>query len=152
MPRIHRLKHVDHFASPYFPDDDPIGSHPQAVANQGALGDFPRTFHTGRTRLETDHMGLLKAQFCGILDGHQTLIVRDETGQYIEQGCFSAPGPTRDQDIQAGLDHGSDQHGHFRGHATVIHQIVHTEGNRRKTTDGQGRPIQRQGGDDGIDP
>jgi len=73
VPRVHRLQHVERLAAPAFPDDDPVGAHPERVDEQLSDGDLPLALSTRRPGLEPDHIAVLELEARGVLDGDDPL-------------------------------------------------------------------------------
>ena len=77
MAGVHRLEHVEGFGAANLADDDPIGTHPQSVANEFALIDRTGTFDIGWSRFELDDMRLLQPQFDRIFDSDNAFAIVD---------------------------------------------------------------------------
>ena len=60
MPRIHRLEHVERFATPHFAHDDAIRTHPQRVDDQIAGSNAAQPFDIRRPRLHAHDVILVE--------------------------------------------------------------------------------------------
>src|SRR6266567_1218793 len=60
MAGVHGLQQVERLGSADFADDDALGSHTQAVADQFAHGDLAFAFDVRRTSFQSHHMRLLQ--------------------------------------------------------------------------------------------
>ena len=55
---VHRLEHVERLGTANLSDDDPVGPHPECVANEIANAHLALAFHVRRARLERDDVPL----------------------------------------------------------------------------------------------
>src|ERR1700728_3914362 len=84
VARVHGLEHVESFLAADFADDDPIGTHAQAVDHQLPREDCSLALCVGRTTFEAHHMPLLQLQLRRVFDGDDSLFCRDVSGKHIE--------------------------------------------------------------------
>jgi hypothetical protein len=56
---VHRLEHIQNFASVTFSNNDPVRAHTQGIPHQVTDGYLAFTFKIGRLRLKTDIVFLL---------------------------------------------------------------------------------------------
>ena len=61
MARVHGLEHVDRLGATTLADDDAVGAHTQAVADEVADRDLALALDVRRARLERDHVLLARA-------------------------------------------------------------------------------------------
>ena len=71
---VHGLQQVEGFRSAHLADDDPLGTHTQAVLDEVAHGDLALALEIGRAGFEAHDMRLLQLQFGGVLAGDDALI------------------------------------------------------------------------------
>ena len=148
----HRLEHVEGLARSTLPDDDPVGSHVQPVAQQVADGDLALALEVRRAGLELDDMRLVELQFGGILDGDDPLVLGDERRQDVERRGLPGTGAAGDEDIEACLDAGAQEVEHLGRGRPEPDEVVDGDRLRRELPHGDDRPDQRQGLDDRVDP
>src|SRR5262245_2429083 len=79
VARGHRLQHVEGFLAPNLADDDAIGPHSERVLYEFALTDLATPLDARRPGFEPADVRLLELQLGCVLDGDQTLLVRDRT-------------------------------------------------------------------------
>ena len=75
---VHRLQQVEGLRSAHFADDDPLGTHTQAVLDEIAHGDLALALEVGRAGFEAHHVRLLQLQFGRVLAGDDALVLVDE--------------------------------------------------------------------------
>jgi hypothetical protein len=68
VPGIHGLQHVKSFLATHFPDDDPVGAHPQAVDYELSRLNPSLAVRIGGTTFQPDNVSLLQLQFCRVFD------------------------------------------------------------------------------------
>ena len=104
MACVHRLKHVECLAASAFANDDPVRTHSKAVLDE--IADRHRTlaFHVRGACLQPYDVRLDELEFCGVLDGHDSLGFGDEGRKKVQKGGLSGAGSTGDDDILAELD------------------------------------------------
>ena len=90
---IHGLEHVQRLGATDFTDDDSIGSHPEAVANQFALAILAMAFGVGRPGFHAHNVRMIQDEFGGILHRDDSFITGNGFGKCIEQRRFPAPAP-----------------------------------------------------------
>src|SRR3989304_1415806 len=93
VPRVHRLEHVERLAAADLADDDPVRPHPESVAYEVTHRDLAAALDVRRTRLEPDHMRLADAQFRGILDRDNALVLGHEGREHAEGRGLAGTGP-----------------------------------------------------------
>ncbi len=147
----HRLEHVEGLARTTLADDDPVGSHVQAVAQQVADGDLAHALEVRRAGLELDDVRLVELQLGGILDRDDPLVLGDERRQHVEGRRLARSGPAGDEDVEPRLDAGPQELEHLGRRRPEADQVVDRDRLRRELPDGDDRPDQRQRLDDRVD-
>ena len=100
MTGVHRLQHVQRLAAATLTDDDSLGPHSQRGLDQIANRDLAGAGGVRVTGLEADKVvDMLDLQLGGVLDGDDTLIMRDVVGQRVEEGRLTGAGTAADKDI-----------------------------------------------------
>src|SRR5438105_12133266 len=97
MPGVHRLEHVERFATATLADDDSIGSHTKCVLDEVALNDLALALDVRGTCLEAHPVLVLDLQLGWVLDSHDLLVARDVAGQQVQQRRLACAGTTRDK-------------------------------------------------------
>ena len=95
---VERGQEVDHLGAADLADDQPVGSHPQRLADQRAQLDRARALDVGRPALEPDDVRVVGTQLGGVLDEDQPLGRVDQREQRREQGGLAAAGAAGDQE------------------------------------------------------
>ncbi len=148
---VHRLEHVEGFAATALADNNPVGPHPQGVANQVANRVLARALHVGQFRFQADHVLLMQPQFLGILDRNNPLLVGNEAAQHVQQRSLTSAGTAADQNV-AVVDHGRPQESRRRlGDTAQLEQVVHRHPLDGELADGKARPPGGQGRNDRVD-
>src|SRR6188474_3637364 len=99
MTSVHRLQEVECLWSADFADDDPFGTHSQAVAHQVTHGDLALTFEIRRARFQPYHVRLLQLQFRRVLARDDAFVVVDELRKAVKQSGLAGAGAARDQGV-----------------------------------------------------
>ena len=75
MPCVERLKHIDRFLAPDFPDNDPVRAHPQTGPDQVPDAHGVAAFIIGRAGFQPDQiLDALDLKLAIVLDGDNTLL------------------------------------------------------------------------------
>ena len=150
---VHRLQHVQRLGAAHLADDDAVGAHAQGVAHQLANSDLALAFHVGRPGFLAQRVGmdLVELQFGRVFDGDRPLSAGDKATHHIQRRRLARTGAARDEDVQPGDDAGPQKVGHLFGQRTKADQVFHVQRDFAEAADGDGRPVERQGGDDGVD-
>ena len=98
---VERGQQVERLGAADLADHDPVGPHPQRVAQQVANRHLPPALDAGRPALQPDHVRLLQAQLGRVLDRHHPLAGGDEAGERVEQRRLARAGAAADQDAAA---------------------------------------------------
>ncbi len=146
----HGLEHVEGLAAADLADDDPVGAHPQGVADEVADGDVALALDVGGAGFQAYHVGLLELEFGGVLDGDDALVAGDEAGEGVEQGGLPAAGAAGDDDVEAGPDEGGEQHQQVFVEGAELDQLGEGVG-AREAADGEGGAGQGERRDDDVD-
>ena len=84
MAGIHTLQKIDRFFSPHFPDDDPVGPHPQGCPCQRPDGDLVFSLQILSSGFQPHQIGNPPdLQFCIVFNGYDPLVLGDIIGQSI---------------------------------------------------------------------
>ncbi len=111
----------------------------------------PMPFDVGRASLQTDDVFLCELQFGGVLDGDETLVLRNVLREDIQESRLAGARAAGDQDADAGA-HGRRKHfHHFRGDALQLDQLVGCERAGAEAADRERGPVERQRRNDGVD-
>ena len=97
---VHRLQQVESFRAADLADDDPLGTHTQAVLDEIAHGDLAFAFEVGRPRLETHHVRLLQLKFGRVFAGDDALVVVDEPVRQLSSVVLPEPVPPEIRTLQ----------------------------------------------------
>src|SRR5665811_2137419 len=100
MASVHGLEHVERLAAAHLAYHDAIRTHPKRVANQVADRDLALAFDVGWSCFETNEVPLVQLQLDRVLDGHDSLVLGDETRHDIEQGGLACASSAADQDVE----------------------------------------------------
>jgi hypothetical protein len=123
MAGVHGLQEVECLGAAHLADDDALGAHAQAVADQLAHGHLALSLQIGRAGLQPDHMGLLQLQFGGVLAGDDALVVADIEGHAVEQRGLARARAPGDQHIAARLADDLQDGGAFPRDRPVAHEL-----------------------------
>ena len=99
MTSIHRLQHVECFATTALTNDNSLGAHTEGVHHQITNGNFTSPFNIWRAGFKRNHMLLTQLQFSSIFYCYDTFIIRDETGKHIQKCGFARTSTARDNNI-----------------------------------------------------
>ena len=114
MAGVHGLQHVEGLGAADLTDQDPVGPHPQRVADQLPDGQLALALHVGRAVLERDHVRVLDLKLGGVLDRHHALVLRDVGGHHVERGGLAGAGAPGDEDVHPAQHAGPQEVGHRR--------------------------------------
>ena len=89
---VHRLEHVQGGGVTDLADDDPVGAHPKAVAEELPDRKLSPPLDIGRTELHRHQVGVPHLELGGVLDGDHPLLVRDHRPEHIEGGGLARAG------------------------------------------------------------
>jgi hypothetical protein len=95
---------VQRLDAPHLADHDPVGPHPQGIAQQVADRHLAPALDSRRPALEANDVGLLQPQLGRVLDRHHPLLRRDEAGEGVQQRRLARAGATADEDAAAVRD------------------------------------------------
>ena len=126
MSGVEGLQQVGGFAAAHFADDDVIGAVPQGVAHEVADRDRPAAA-TPRASNRTQ-FGRVDAQFQGVLDGDDPLVVGDEGNERVQQRRLPAPRAAAHEDIPAGVQHPRGLVTDVRGQRALCDQLRRRKG------------------------
>ena len=115
VARVHRLEHVEGFATTHFADHDSVRSHAKGVYDQVSDADDPASLCVGRPRLQADHVALPGPQLSGVLHRDDAFGSWNEAGEHVEHGGLSRSTSARDHDVHPGMDTGLEELDHCRG-------------------------------------
>src|ERR1700722_5381897 len=151
MTGRHRLQHIEHLAAADLANDNAVRPHTQGILHQVALTDFALAFNVRRPRFEPDHVRLLKTQFCGVFDRHDSLVGWDKQRQAVEHGRFAGAGAAANQDIEARANDGAQELDYFGYDGLLLDQVVDVEALAAESANRERRSIERQRWNDGVD-
>ncbi len=103
MTRVHRLQHVEGFTAPYFPQDDPVRPHAQAIDDQIALRHPTHAFEVGGPCFELADVRLLKLEFDGVLHGNDALARVDLVAERVQHRGLAAPRSAGNQNVASAV-------------------------------------------------
>jgi hypothetical protein len=124
MTRVHGLEHVERLAAANLADDDPIGAHPERVADQVANRHFSFALDVRGPCLERDDVRLDQKQLGRVLDGDQPLVIRDGRRQDAEHRRLSRPRAAGHDDVGSASNATREEPEHPRSHASSGHQVI----------------------------
>ena len=82
---VEGAEQVDDFWAADLADDQAVGAHPEGLADQVAQADLAGALDVRGSCLEADDVGMVGAQFAGVLDQDQSLGRVDQRQQRVEQ-------------------------------------------------------------------
>src|SRR5690606_39721562 len=62
LARVEGVQQGDDFGAAHFADDEPVGAHPQCLADEFVEFHSAAPFDVGWTRLQSDHVGVVGAE------------------------------------------------------------------------------------------
>ena len=148
---VHGLEHVERFFAADLADDNAIGTHTEGVDHELPLADGALAFDVRRPRLEPHHVPLPQHQLGGVLDGHDSLVARDEARQDVEQRRLAGAGSARHDDVEPRGDGAAQEVEHRLRQRFAVDQVVGAEAIRAKTPDRHRGAVERQRGNDRVD-
>ena len=83
---VHRLQHVEGLSAADLTDQDAVGAHPEAVAEELPDGQLAPPLNVGGAVLESDDVRVVDLQLGRVLDRDHALVVRDEPRDHVERG------------------------------------------------------------------
>ena len=143
---IHRLQHVERRFVADLADDDPVGAHPQGVADEVADAYLAASLDVRWPRLESEHMFLVQLQLGRVLDGDDPLVTGDEGRQDVERRRLAGPSAAGHENVEATGDAGVQEVRHRPSNGPECHQVVGDEGISRELPDCQSEPSTARGG------
>src|SRR5690606_28785190 len=147
---VHGLQQVERLRSAHLADDDPLGTHAQAVAHQVAHGDLALALKVGRPGLQPDDVRLLQLQFGRVLAGDDALVELDGAGQAVEQGRLAGAGAAGDDDVAAAFADDVEDARPLRGDRAVLDELLHRQLVALELADRQSRAVDGQGWADDV--
>ena len=96
-------------------------------------------------------MLLAELELGRVLDRDDALVVRDEGRQHIEGGGLARAGPARDEEVELGLDAGSNEVEHFGGCRSEADEVLDRERLGRELADRDHRSDERERLDNRVD-
>ena len=91
MTGIKCVHHIGTFRASYFAYDDPVRSHSKSGSYHHSDINFTAAVRTGETRFHPDEIiDALKIELSRILDGYDSFIRRNESGQCVKKCCLAA--------------------------------------------------------------
>ena len=151
MPGVHGLQHVERLGAADLADQDAVGAHSKAVAEELADGQLALALDVGRTVLQRDDVRVVDLQLRRILDRDHALVVRDEPGDDVQRRRLAGPGAARDQDVHAPEHGGLQELSHGRAQAAFVLEVLDAEHRVLELPDRQRGAVDGGGPDDGVD-
>ena len=148
---VHCLQHVEGLGAAHLTDQDPVGPHPEAVAQKLPDGELALALNVGRPVLERDHMRVVDLQLGRVLDRDHSLVVRNETRDHVQSRRLARAGSTGDQDVHAAEHGGLEELGHRGAEAALAGQVFHAQHGVLELPDRQGGAVNGRGPDDRVD-
>ncbi len=99
MTRVEGDEQVHRLAAADLADHDPIGAHPQGVADEVADRHLAGALDAGGPALEPDHVRLGEPELGGVLDRDHPLAGLDEGRQRVEHGRLARAGAAADDQV-----------------------------------------------------
>jgi hypothetical protein len=99
---VERSQQVDDLATADLPDDQPVGPHPQRLADQVAQRHRAGGLHVRRPGEQPDDVRVHRRQLRGVLAEHQPLARVDQPQQRGEHRRLAGAGATGDQEREPG--------------------------------------------------
>ena len=115
---------VHHLGAADLADDQPVGTHPQGLPDQGAEVDGPLALDVGRPPLESDDVRMVRAQLGGVLDEDEPLGRIDEGEQRREERRLAAARASADQEGHPRRDQRLQQLGTLRSEGAGVEQLA----------------------------
>src|SRR5512134_2429087 len=144
MASVHRLQEVERLWSADFADDDPFGTHAQAVAHEVTHGDLTLTFEIRRARFQPYHMRLLQLQFRRVLARDDAFVVVDELRKTVKQRGLAGAGAARDQSINAAAPDDAQDLGALRRNRAKPDKLIERQLVLFEFADREGRSVDRK--------
>src|ERR1051325_3385713 len=85
-----------------------------------------------------------------VLDRHDPLRVRDRIREDVQQGRLPGAGAAGDEDVEPRLHRRAQDLGEGRRDRSELDEIVHAIRVGREAADGQDRPVEGEGWNDGV--
>ena len=151
MARVHRLEHVERLGAADLADQDAVGAHPQAVAQQLADRELALALDVGRPVLERDDMRVVDLQLRGVFDRDHTLVVRDEACDHVERGRLARARAAGDEDVHATQHRGLQELRHRGAEAALAGEVFHAQYGVFELADGERGAVDGGRPDDRVD-
>ena len=141
MTGIHGLEHIQGLAAATFADDQPVGTHSQAVHHQVTDVDGTLAFDVGGPGLQAHHVLLAQLQLGAVFNRDNTIRIGDEAAQHIQQCRLAGACAATDDNVQMGDNAGFNKFGELLGKAAKAYQVFDGQRFLAEFTDGDTRPI-----------
>ena len=122
---VEGLQQVGGFAAAHFADHDVIGSVAEGVLHQ--IADRDRAV-LQPARLEADAVRGVDAEFQGVLDGDDPLVVGEQLDERVEERRLAAAGAAAHQDVALGVQRLFRRRADVLGERAVCDQLRRREG------------------------
>ena len=144
---VHGLEHVEGLAATDLADDDPVGPHPQGVADEVPDADLAAALGVGRAGLEPHDVGLLELELGGVLDGDDPLPLGDERRQHVERRGLAGARTAGDEDVELAPHAGLEEQGEVHGQRPEVDEVGRRcRGPRRTSGSSASAPLSDSGG------
>ena len=153
VPGVHRLQHVERLAAAHLAHDQPVGPHPQRVADELADRDVAAALEARGTRLEPHDVRPVDAELGRVLDRDDPLGRVDEPRERAEQRRLARG--------RAAADHESRPRAHAaceqlpprpRVSDPALDELRQGERARREAPERQQRPVGRDRRQHDVEP
>ncbi len=151
MAGVHGLQEVERLGATDFADDDPLGTHTQAVLDEITHGDHAFAFDVGGARFEANHVRLLQLKFGRVLAGDDTFVGIDRRGQAVQQRRLAGTGTAGDDDVAADPADDLEDGLHFRGNGAIPQQLIEGQLVLLELSNGERRPVDGERRGDDVD-
>ncbi len=119
---------VGHLGSAHLADHQPVGAHPQCLADEVPQGQLAQSLLIGRPGLEPHHVRVVGQELGGVLGDDDPLLRTDQAEQRREECGLPGAGAPAHQQREPGPHYGRQQLAAARRECPARHQLVDGEG------------------------
>ena len=112
MAGVQRGEQLAHLGATHLAHDEPVGSHPQRLADQVDEGDPSDTLDVGPAPLQPHHVRMVGVELADVLDHDDPLGRRALGHQGREHGGLAGPRATRHDERDPRRDDLAQEHRH----------------------------------------
>ena len=146
MAGVQRLHEVEGLAAADLAEDEPVGPHPQGVADEVAHRHQTDLLGRRRPGLQPNDVGMEKSELGRVLGRHDPLGGVDLGGDRIQQGGLARTGAAADDQVGVVGDRGRQHPG------SVTAEVVQLDALEHEPADGDVGPVERDRRNDDVDP